>query len=97
MYFALSSDVLIYSTKSISACEVDILVRNPYWLVDSILFLSMNLSTLLFIFFQEFLLNWHSGDICLYLLNSTFEPLLNIGKKIKLSSYLEKFHFQRTY
>ena len=37
VYFFVSSDVLISSTKSISACVVDILVRNPYWFVDSII------------------------------------------------------------
>ena len=49
--------------KSISACEVDILVRNPYWLVDSILFLSINLSSLLLYSFSRILENWHSRDI----------------------------------
>ena len=63
MYFVLSSDVLISSTKSISACEVDILVRNPYWLVDIILFLSMNFSNLLLYSFSRILENWHSRDI----------------------------------
>ena len=63
VYFFLSSDVLISSTKSISACELDILVRNPYWLLDSILFLSIHFSSLLFYSFSRILENWHSRDI----------------------------------
>ena len=61
--FFLSSDVLISSTKLISACEVDILVRNPYWLVDSISFVSINVSNLLLYSFSRILENWHSRDI----------------------------------
>ena len=63
-YFFLSSDVLISSTKSISACEVDSLVRNPYWFVDSILFLSIHFLIFCYIF-SRILENWHSRDICL--------------------------------
>ena len=62
MYFFLSSDVLISSTKSISACEVDILVRNPYWLVDSINNLYIFL-VFCYIVFQEF---WRTGIVEIY-------------------------------
>ena len=57
VYFFLSNDVLISSINSISACEVDILVRNTYWLVGSILFLSIHLSNLSLYSFSRILEN----------------------------------------
>ena len=56
VYFFLSRDALISSTKSSSACEVDIEERN-YWLFDKTLFLSINCSNLLLYSFSRILEN----------------------------------------
>ena len=50
VYFFLSRDALISFTKSSSPCKVDIEERNPYWLFDKTLFLSINCSSFIIVF-----------------------------------------------